>query len=202
VALGLAVIRLLGMTWRFRVRNADGWQRLRAEGKPWVFALWHGTLLPVTYRHRNEQITVVISEHRDGEIIARVTEALGNRTVRGSTTRGAGRALLSMIRELERGYVVAITPDGPRGPAKSFQAGALIAAHRAGVPVIGILVHADRAWRLRSWDAFQIPKPFARITIAYTDPTPVRGESTREASEDVARFIPLMEAAEAAARVD
>ena len=196
VAVGLIAVRLLGSTWRFRVRNSDGWQRLRAEKKPWVFALWHGSLLPLTFRHRNQQITVVVSEHRDGEIIARVIGALGNRSVRGSTTRGAGRALLSMIRELERGFVIAITPDGPRGPALSFQPGAVVAAHRAGVPVVGILMHVDRAWRLKSWDRFVIPKPFARITIAYTDPTMVGGASSREAANDIARFEELMRAAQ------
>lgn len=196
VAVGLIVVRLLGSTWRVRVRNACGWQQLRAAGKPWVFALWHGSLLPLTYRHRNSQITVVVSEHRDGEIIARLIDALGNRTVRGSTTRGAGRALLSMIRELERGFVVAITPDGPRGPALSFQAGAVVAAHRAGVPVVGILMHVDRAWRLNSWDRFVIPKPFARLTIAYTDPTIVSGASSREAAEQTERFQALMRAAQ------
>jgi lysophospholipid acyltransferase (LPLAT)-like uncharacterized protein len=196
VAAGLALVRLIGFTWRFELRNAAGWQRLRAERKPWVFALWHGTLLPLTYYHRNQEITVVISEHRDGEIIARATEALGNRTVRGSTTRGAGRALLSMIRELERGYVVAITPDGPRGPALSFQSGAVVAAHRAGVPVVGIVMHVSRAWRLKSWDRFIIPKPFARITIAYTDPTHVSGATARAAADEAPRFQELMRAAQ------
>jgi lysophospholipid acyltransferase (LPLAT)-like uncharacterized protein len=199
VAVGLLAVRLLGSTWRFRVRNAGGWQRLRAEKKPWVFALWHGSLLPLTYRHRNQQITVVVSEHRDGEIIARVIDALGNRTVRGSTTRGSGRALLSMIRELERGFVVAITPDGPRGPALSFQPGAVVAAHRAGVPVVGILMHVDRAWRLKSWDRFVIPKPFARITVAYTDPTMVDAASSREAAAETARFQDVMRAAQVVA---
>lgn len=196
VAAGLIVVRLLGSSWRFRERNASGWRQLRAEKKPWVFALWHGSLLPLTYRHRSQQITVVVSEHRDGEIIARLIDALGNRTVRGSTTRGAGRALLAMIRELERGFVVAITPDGPRGPALSFQAGAVVAAHRAGVPVVGILMHVDRAWRLKSWDRFVIPKPFARITVAYTDPTIVGGASSREAAEETARFQELMRGAQ------
>jgi lysophospholipid acyltransferase (LPLAT)-like uncharacterized protein len=196
VTFGLLAVRLLASTWRFRTRNAEGWQRLRAARKAYVLALWHGSLLPLTYRHRNQQITVVVSEHRDGEIIARMIVALGNRTVRGSTTRGGSRALLAMIRELERGFVVAITPDGPRGPALSFQAGAVVAAHRAGVPLVGILLHVDRAWRLKSWDGFVIPKPFARLTIAYTDPTMVGGTSSREAAEDTARFQELMRAAQ------
>ena len=80
----------------------------------------------------------LISEHRDGELIARIAESLGFRTVRGSTSRGASRALVGLARELEAGHDVAITPDGPRGPARSFAPGALIAAQRANAPVIAV----------------------------------------------------------------
>ena len=189
---GIFLVGLLARSWRIRERNADGWRRLRAERKPWVFALWHTALLPVAYKHSNEGIAVLVSQHRDGELIARVLAAWGNTTVRGSTTRGGSRALLAMIRELERGVSVALTPDGPQGPAKKFQPGALIAAQRAGVPVIPILVHADRAWRLRSWDRFTIPKPFARVTFAYGDPVNVAGSTPREAADEVERFEAIM----------
>jgi lysophospholipid acyltransferase (LPLAT)-like uncharacterized protein len=190
--IGLLLVRLLAGSWRFRIRNAAGWQRLRAENKPWVFALWHATLLPIAYRHSNEGVAVLVSQHRDGELIARTLAAWGNTTVRGSTTRGGSRALLAMIKELERGIVVAVTPDGPRGPALKFQPGALIAAQRARVPVVPILVHADRAWRLRSWDRFIIPKFFARVTIAYGDPVMVGGSSPREAAAEAERFEAIM----------
>jgi lysophospholipid acyltransferase (LPLAT)-like uncharacterized protein len=192
VPLGLLVLGVLARTWRFRTRNAEGWQRLRAEKKPWVFALWHATLLPIAYRHSNEGVAVLVSQHRDGELIAQVLAAWGNRTVRGSTTRGGSRALLAMIKELERGVVVAVTPDGPRGPALKFQAGTLVAAQRANVPVVPMLVHADRAWRLKSWDRFMIPKFFARVTVAYGDPTMVGGSAPREAAAEAERFEALM----------
>jgi lysophospholipid acyltransferase (LPLAT)-like uncharacterized protein len=192
VPLGLLVVGLLARTWRFRIRNAEGWQRLRATNKPWVFALWHATLLPIAYRHSNEGVAVLVSQHRDGELIARVLAAWGNTTVRGSTTRGGSRALLAMIDELERGVPVAVTPDGPRGPALKFQSGALVAAQRANVPVIPMLVHADRAWRLKSWDRFMIPKFFARVTIAYGDPVMVGGSTPREAAAEVDRFEAMM----------
>jgi lysophospholipid acyltransferase (LPLAT)-like uncharacterized protein len=194
VPLGLLAVGLLARTWRFRVRNAEGWQQLRAAKKPWVFALWHATLLPIAYRHSNEGVAVLVSQHRDGEMIARVLAAWGNTTVRGSTTRGGSRALLAMIDELERGVAVAVTPDGPRGPALKFQSGALVAAHRANVPVIPMLVHADRAWRLKSWDRFMIPKLFARVTIAYGDPVMVAGSNAREAAAEVDRFEAMMHA--------
>lgn len=190
--IGLLLVGLLARSWRVRVRNAEGWQRLRAENKPWVFALWHATLLPVAWRHSNEGVAVLVSQHRDGELIARVLAAWGNTTVRGSTTRGGSRALLAMIKELERGVVVAVTPDGPQGPALKFQPGTLVAAQRANVPVVPILMHADRAWRLKSWDRFTIPKFFARVTFAYGDPTMVGGSSPREAAADAARFDAIM----------
>ncbi|HEY2850014.1 MAG TPA: lysophospholipid acyltransferase family protein [Gemmatimonadaceae bacterium] len=197
--IGLFVAGLLARTWRIRERNADGWRRLRAEKKPWVFALWHAVLLPIAYKHSNEGVAVLVSQHRDGELIARVLSAWGNSTVRGSTTRGGSRALLAMIRELESGVPVAVTPDGPKGPACEFQGGALIAAQRAGVPVIAMAVHADRAWRLKSWDRFMIPKFFARVTFAYGEPTMVQGVSPREAAADTARFEAIMRKTQAVA---
>jgi lysophospholipid acyltransferase (LPLAT)-like uncharacterized protein len=197
--LGLILAWLLVHSWRIRVRNADGWQRLRAENKPWVFALWHATLLPIAYQHRNEGVAVLVSQHRDGELIARVLAAWGNRTVRGSTSRGGSRALLAMIKELERGTVVAVTPDGPRGPALRFQPGALVAAQRANAPVVPIVIHADRAWRLNSWDRFIIPKFFARVTFAYGTPTLVGGSSPREAAAEAGRFEALMRESQAIA---
>lgn len=192
--IGLFLIGLLARTWRIRARNAEGWQRMRAEKKPWVFALWHAVLLPIAYKHSNEGVAVLVSQHRDGELIARVLAAWGNSTVRGSTTRGGSRALLAMIKELEQGIPVAVTPDGPKGPAEEFQGGALIAAQRAGVPVIAMAVHADRAWRLKSWDRFMIPKLFARVTFAYGDPAMVGGTSPREAAAESARFEEIMRA--------
>jgi lysophospholipid acyltransferase (LPLAT)-like uncharacterized protein len=197
--IGLLLARLLVGSWRIRVRNAEGWQRLRAENKPWVFTLWHATLFPTAYQHRNEGVAVLVSQHRDGELIARVLAAWGNTTVRGSTSRGGSRALLAMIKELERGIVVAVTPDGPRGPALEFQPGALVAAQRANVPVVPIVVHADRAWRLKSWDRFMIPKFFARVTFAYGTPTLVGGTSPREAAAEAGRFEALMREAQAIA---
>jgi lysophospholipid acyltransferase (LPLAT)-like uncharacterized protein len=192
--IGLMIVGLLARTWRIRERNAEGWRRMRAEKKPWVFALWHAVLLPIAYKHSNEGVAVLVSQHRDGELIARVLAAWGNSTVRGSTTRGGSRALLAMIKELELGVPVAVTPDGPKGPPLEFQGGALIAAQRAGVPVIAMAVHADRAWRLKSWDRFMIPKFFARVTFAYGDPTVVGGSSPREAAAEAGRFEEIMRA--------
>ena len=201
VRVGLIALKVLARTWRMRVYGAESYLALRRDARPFAFAFWHGTLLPLVWRHRGEGASVLVSLHKDGEIIARVCEALGLRTVRGSTTRGGGRALLGLVRELEAGYEVAVTPDGPKGPRHKFAPGALMAAQRAQAPVVPIGVHCERAWHLKSWDRFMIPKPFARITVVYGDPAYVAGSTPREAADEVPRFEALMsqvvEAAEA-----
>ena len=124
IRVGTWLIRALASTWRFRVVNDASYRALRANGKPFIFAFWHGELLPLLYVHRGQRVAIVISSHRDGEIVAGVAERLGMRTIRGSSTRGAARALLGLVRELESGGEVAVTPDGPRGPARRFASGA------------------------------------------------------------------------------
>jgi lysophospholipid acyltransferase (LPLAT)-like uncharacterized protein len=194
VPIGTWFLRLLAMTWRIRVVNPEAGSFGRREPRSRVFLLWHGELLPLLWQHRREKIAVLISSHRDGEIVARVAEALGFRTIRGSTSRGAARALMGLVRELEEGAEVAVTPDGPRGPAHVFAGGALVAAQRTGVPMVLIRAHAERAWRLRSWDRFLIPKPFARVSIAYADPVFVVADSARDAAADAARYEAGMDA--------
>jgi lysophospholipid acyltransferase (LPLAT)-like uncharacterized protein len=199
VPVGALLLRLLAATWRLRIVNGDYPRALRAAKAPVVFALWHGQLLPLLMMHRHENVSILISEHRDGEIIARVAERLGYHTVRGSTTRGGERALLGLARVLQSGGDVAVTPDGPRGPARRFAPGALVAAQRGGGTILPIAASASRAWRLKSWDAFLIPKPFARVTVAYATPTRVDAPTPRAAAELAPRFQELLGAAEALA---
>lgn len=190
---GTRVLRALARTWRVREVGRDGWNLRRAAGQGTVVALWHGQMLTMLSHHRNLGIAILISEHRDGEIIARVAHAFGCATVRGSTSRGGARALLALAAVLKQGTDVAVTPDGPRGPRHSFAPGALVAAQRAGVPVVGMVAHVDRMWRLNSWDQFEIPRPFARIMIAYTAPFVVPGRTPAEAASATDAFAREME---------
>jgi lysophospholipid acyltransferase (LPLAT)-like uncharacterized protein len=167
--LGVWFVRLLGRTWRIRITHDEAFRAARAANAPVVFSLWHGQMLPLLYVHRNQGITVLISEHSDGEIIARIASRLGFGTVRGSTSRGAARALLGLARVLEQGGQLAITPDGPRGPARSMAPGVGIVARRVGVPVIAVAASASSAWRLKTWDRFMIPRPFAKVHVAFSD---------------------------------
>ena len=189
---GMGFLHLLGRTWRIRVVNGEAVRNLRSNGHPFIFSLWHGHLLPLLWHHRDEGVMVLISEHRDGELVARAAESLGYGLIRGSTTRGADRALISLVRELQSGHEVAITPDGPRGPAEKFAPGALVAAQRSDSFILPVVVSASRAWRLRSWDRFMIPKPFARVTVAYGPPTKVMATNPRAAADEAPRFERLM----------
>lgn len=197
--LGPIVLRLLYSTWRVREIDSSGWRALRGQKKAFVFALWHGQLLPLVVRHKRQGVVVLISEHRDGELIAQVAQRLGLTAIRGSTTRGAARALLAMCDALQSGNEVAVTPDGPRGPSRTFASGAVVAAHRAHAPVVCVGVSASRAWHLRSWDAFMIPKPFSRVTIAYSDPIYVDAADSRAAAQQGPLFEAALNATVAAA---
>jgi lysophospholipid acyltransferase (LPLAT)-like uncharacterized protein len=192
ILLGRGFLNLLGRTWRFRILNGDAVRQLRSSERSFIFALWHGHLLPLLWHHRDEGVSVLISEHRDGELVARAAESLGYGLIRGSTTHGADRALISLVRELESGREVAITPDGPRGPAEKFAPGALVAAQRSDSFILPVVVSASSAWRLRSWDRFMIPKPFARVTVAYGPPTKVLATNPRAAAAEAPRFERLM----------
>lgn len=196
VRIGAFVLRTLARTWRIRVIGGDDVRAERQAGHPVVFVLWHGQMLPLLYHHRDEGVRVLISEHRDGELVARTAIALGFGTVRGSSTRGAGRALLGLVREVEAGRDIAVTPDGPRGPAKSFASGALIVAQRTGARIVPVTAVARSAWHLRSWDRFMIPKPFARVIISYGPLTTVTARDARDATTETERLTGIMEEAE------
>ena len=190
--LGKGFLRVLARTWRVRVVNEGYLFDLRRAERPFIFALWHGHLLPLLWHHRGQGVLVMISEHHDGELVARAAASLGYGLIRGSSTRGADRALITIVRELTAGHEVAITPDGPRGPAETFAPGALVAAQRSDSFILPVAASADRAWRLRSWDRFMIPKPFARVTVAYGTPTKVAATNSRAAAEEGSRFERLL----------
>ncbi|MEX2181129.1 MAG: lysophospholipid acyltransferase family protein [Gemmatimonadaceae bacterium] len=187
------LIRLLGWTWRVEVEGLVLRDGLRASGKNFLLSLWHGEILPLSLHVRGEGLTIMISEHGDGELIARLHESWGNFAVRGSTSRGAGRVLLGLVRTLESGKDCVITPDGPRGPAGRAQAGAVMASSRTQVPILPIRAFASRAWRLRSWDRFLVPKPFATVRIVYGEPwiaPDSSDESVRELERRLGRALP------------
>jgi lysophospholipid acyltransferase (LPLAT)-like uncharacterized protein len=193
---GAAVLRALAATWRITIHGRTPARDRVARGEgAIVLCLWHGQMLPLLCAHRGEPATVLVSEHRDGEIIAQILKTFGFSAARGSTSRGGSRALLELVQLARAGHDLAITPDGPRGPRRQMAPGVLLISQRTGAKIIPLVAHVDRLWRLRSWDAFEIPKPFARVTVLYDTPVAVEATSAREAAEQVPRYEAIMEAA-------
>lgn len=167
---GTPAFLALAASWRIQTIDEERWRPLYEARRPHVFLLWHEVLLPLLWHHRRQSIAIVVSEARDGQYLADFAGMLGYRAVRGSSTRGAARALLGAVRELEAGRAVAFTPDGPRGPRRELKQGIIAAAQRGGGTVVPLHAWADRAWRLHSWDRFMIPKVGARVRILYGRP--------------------------------
>jgi len=190
-AVGPYLMQALAATWRIRVHGAEHLHGLREARRPFVFVLWHSRILPLLYHHRREEIVLLISRHRDGQYLANLAERWGYRSVRGSTKRGGEVGLLGVVRALQGGAVVAITPDGPRGPAEQVQPGAVAAAQHAGAALLPIGARPSAAWWLGSWDRMCIPKPFARVDVVYGPPIEVAPgkEGLRGAMDAVGRAL-------------
>lgn len=187
--LGAGVVGALFSTTRSERTGTEHFERFRREGTPVIFVFWHGQLLPLVHYHRHEGIVVLVSEHGDGEHIARIIERNGFGTVRGSSTRGGIRGLRQLVRAARSGRDLAITPDGPRGPRGVFKPGALAAAQMTGLPVVPLAVGSSSGWRLASWDGFLVPKPLSTVRIGYLSPRYVPREASRDELDAMAAEI-------------
>ncbi|MDP2480728.1 MAG: DUF374 domain-containing protein [Candidatus Palauibacterales bacterium] len=159
--------RFLCGSWRFRDEASGRALRGPQPLRPALYALWHEQLLPLAYLHRGQGAVALVSRHRDGEILARVLTGLGYDVARGSSTRGGAAAYRALVRAGREGRPLALTPDGPRGPRRRADPGAVRAAVAAGVPIVPAAAAAERGWRLRSWDRFLVPAPGTRVWVAH-----------------------------------
>ena len=175
--LGYPLIALLGRTLRWRVDGFDHFQSILRSGHQPIFAFWHGRILSATYYWRRRGIIVITSENFDGEWIARIIQRFGYGTARGSTSRGARRALLQLERDMAEGNPTAFTVDGPRGPACSVQPGAIWLASATGNPILPFHIEAARYWTASSWDRSQVPKPFTHVAVTIGAPLEVPSEA-------------------------
>ncbi len=165
-------IRIIGPTIRFSVSWEEG-STGSIEARPMIYSFWHNCIIPSLYLFRNLRIAVMTSESFDGEYIARILHKFGFARVRGSSSRGAVRALLGMRREIEQGWTVAFTIDGPRGPRYVAKPGPVLLARTTGVPMSAFHIALDRAWILKTWDGLMIPKPFTRALLRVGPQIPV-----------------------------
>jgi hypothetical protein len=185
---GYPLISALGHTLRWRVEGMQHFDAIVASGHQPVMAFWHGRILPATFYFRRRGIVVITSENFDGEWIARIIERFGYGTARGSTTRGARKAMVQLLRAMKAGKPAGFTLDGPRGPARVAQPGAVWLASATGNPILPFHLEAASAWTLRSWDRTQIPKPFTSVSLVIGEPMEVAADST-EPQLEIARIL-------------
>jgi lysophospholipid acyltransferase (LPLAT)-like uncharacterized protein len=168
--IGFPLINALGHTLRWRVEGIEQFDGIIASGRQPVMAFWHGRILPATFFFRRRGIVVITSENFDGEWIARIIESFGYGTARGSTSRGGKKAILQLVRDMKRGKAAGFTLDGPRGPARVAQPGAVWLARATGNPLLPFHLEASSHWTMKSWDRTQIPKPFSTVALAIGEP--------------------------------
>ena len=181
--LGSGLLRLVARTIRRQDVGREHVDAVMAKGERVISAFWHDRLLMMTFAYPPHVATTIISRHRDGEYIARVAERLDFSVVRGSATRGGAQGFRQLLQVLEGGGHVGITPDGPKGPARRVKPGVIELSRLSGMPILPLAFGASPAVRLRSWDNFLIPYPFARGVFVWGEPLYVPPELTRAETE-------------------
>jgi lysophospholipid acyltransferase (LPLAT)-like uncharacterized protein len=183
-------IRFVYLTTSWSVEEGEWPHRLRAEGKPFILAFWHGRLLmiPMAWR-RLAPMHMLISAHPDGQIIADAVTYFGVDSIAGSTSRGGSAALRTMLKRLKAGDCVGITPDGPRGPAMTASAGLVNLARLAGVPILPITYATSRRRMLATWDGFHLPWPFGRGVYLWGEPIGIAEELDEAGLESARRLV-------------
>lgn len=167
---GWILIQLLARTWRIEIHGFEHFEKLKQQKLPIIYAFWHGRILPATFFWRNRGIVVLTSENKDGEYIAHVIKQFGYGAARGSTSRGAVKGTIGLLRTLKNGAHVAFTVDGPRGPRYQVQQGVTWLASYSQHPILPFHIESIRAKKLSSWDQFQIPLPFSRVRVDIAEP--------------------------------
>lgn len=160
--------------------------------RPHIYIFWHEHILLPLYLRQRCHLSMLLSQHRDADILAHIAFLLGFGTVRGSTYRGGATALLQLMRESERHHLT-LTPDGPRGPRRTMAQGPLYLASKLGLPLVPLGFGYDRAWRLNSWDRFAIPKPFARARFvagpAITIPKKISRDDLEQVRSEIEQLM-------------
>ena len=170
VFIGVCLVKLLCATLRYRLIDEAGFYK--GEHGPVVMLIWHNRILamPALFpRHypKRKGLLVLTSASRDGAYLSEFVHWFGMGSVRGSTSRRGGIALLNLVRKIEEKFDICITPDGPRGPKYRLGAGALLLAQQCNIPLMPFHIEYGSYWRLRSWDGFAIPKPFSKVTVTF-----------------------------------
>jgi lysophospholipid acyltransferase (LPLAT)-like uncharacterized protein len=187
---GLLLVRLLSRTYRYRLVGEENERQTLDTYGSVVYASWHQRFFPgITLFAARKPIAIMISQSRDGEMIARVVDMLGWRPVRGSSSRGGSRALKEIRTLTRQGFRIGHIVDGPQGPFGIIKPGLLVIAQFAGVPILPVIFSAQRYWKFNSWDHFMVPKPFSRIVVRFAPPITIPRRLDADAFETLRRDI-------------
>ena len=178
------IIQVLGRTWRWRITGYEHFRLLETSGRPVVFAFWHGRILPATFFWRNRGIIVLSSQNADADYSTGIIRLFGYGFIRGSTSRGAVRGTIGLIRAMQKGSHVAFTVDGPRGPIYRVQQGVTWLAAYSGASILPFHIEGRRVRTLASWDRFQIPLPFSEVRLEVGEPIRLPKDTTEDALEE------------------
>jgi len=190
------LIRIMSATIRYEWRDSSGLPPAESD-RSVIFCVWHNrlALCMEVYRHyvrktgRPHRMAAMVSASKDGGLLARMLELHGVQPVRGSTSRRGRQALLELVTWADRGYDLAITPDGPRGPCYTIQDGVISLAQLTGLPIIPVAYHMAWKIQLRSWDRFQIPLPFTKCYMSFVPAVRVPREASEEEREKLRREL-------------
>ena|SRR5487761_1982849 len=191
-----ALIRTVSATLRYRRDDRSGYINVPANG-PAIYCVWHNRLalcMPAYFdyvkkHNRTSGLAAMVSASRDGGFLTGILECFNVQPVRGSSSRRGPQALLELTTWAERGYDLAITPDGPRGPVYVVQEGVMSLAQLTGLPIVPVSYSLNWKLRVNSWDRFQIPLPFARCEMIYAKPIFVPRETSDAGREQLRRKL-------------
>ena len=178
------ILYLIGKTLRIQIINRDVESRLEKQGKAIIYTFWHGRMLyfPYLYRFSNKS-TILTSPSEDGEIVARTAKIFGFSSIRGSSFKRGGPALLKMTRSIKEGKAVTMVADGSRGPLYKVQEGIINLAYLTGAPILPVVYGVKNKIQLKTWDRFIIPLPFSKIKVMYGDPVYVDKKTEEKKSK-------------------
>ncbi len=163
-------VRMLQATMRIRVIGGEAVRSFHERGEGVIIVLWHSRLLMSPFAYMGKELHCLLSSHGDGDLIANTMKGFGFRLIRGSSTKGGTEALREMVRLGRNNTDLAITPDGPRGPAEVAKPGIAQLARLTGHPILPLAFSSSRARRFKSWDRFLLPYPFSRGVFVWGDP--------------------------------
>jgi hypothetical protein len=182
-------VSLIMKTIRIRKINFEEIEQLDSKGKNYVIAFWHGWMALPWYVFRNKKITAVVSQSKDGEVLTEILKYWNYDILRGSSAKGGKEVFYQSLDKVKSGFILALTPDGPKGPARVAKSGFVVISQRTEVPLFLIIVRYYKYIEFKSWDKFKFPYPFSKAVIKAVGPFNFSREASREQIEDEIKKI-------------